>query len=108
MREVEIDGVTHKIECNAFTPFVYSEEFTTTRNGKAVHEDINAAVDEVNTFITEHNIPPMLKLLQFFWAFEKSANPKLPSFKSWLSSMPRSVLCSPSPPSGSRSSSPSI
>ena len=34
----------------------------------------------------------MLKMLQFFWAFEKTANAKLPGFKSWLKSLPMSVL----------------
>lgn len=92
MRNIEIDGVVHEIECNAFTPFIYAEEFKTTRKGKAVCEDINAAVDEIMTFTDEHGIPPMLKLLQFFWAFEKSATPKTPSFKSWLRGLPKSVL----------------
>lgn len=92
MRTIEIDGTEHTIECNAFTPFIYSENFTTTRKGKVVPEDINAAVDECMIFQGEHGLPPMLKLLQFFWAFEKTANPKLPSFKHWLKSLPKSCL----------------
>ena len=63
-----------------------------TRKGKEVPEDINAAVREVMDFATENNMPPMLKMLQFFWAFEKTANAKLPGFKSWLKSLPMSVL----------------
>jgi len=92
MRTVEIGGVAHEIECNAFTPFVYAEEFTTTRKGKKVREDINAAVDEISEFVDEHEIPPMLKLLQLFWAFEKTANDKTPGFKNWLRDLPTDVL----------------
>lgn len=92
MRAVEIEGVVHEFECNAFTPFIYAEEFTVTRKGKQVHEDINAAIDEIMAFMKEHDFPPMLKLLQFFWAFEKTANPKVPRFKEWLKKLPRSAL----------------
>lgn len=92
MHTFEIEGVEHTIDCNAFTPFVYAEEFTVTRKGKEVPEDINAAVAEVMNFVTENDMPPMLKMLQFFWAFEKTTNAKLPGFKSWLKSLPRSVM----------------
>ena len=34
MRAVEIEGVVHEFECNAFTPFIYAEEFTVMRKGK--------------------------------------------------------------------------
>ena len=92
MHSFEIDGVKHVIDCNAFTPFIYAENFTTTRNGKTVPEDINAAVDEVMQFSQEHSLPPMLKMLQFFWAFEKTATPKIPGFRSWLKGLPKSCL----------------
>lgn len=92
MRTFKIGDVEHTVDCNAFTPFVYAEEFMVERNGKKVHEDINAAVDEVMAFMQEHGLPPMLKMLQLFWAFEKTANPKVPSFRAWLKSMPREAL----------------
>ena len=92
MHTFEIEGVEHTIDCNAYNPYIYAEEFTVTRKGKEVPEDINAAVREVMDFATENNMPPMLKMLQFFWAFEKTANAKLPGFKSWLKSLPMSVL----------------
>lgn len=92
MRAVEIEGVVHEFECNAFTPFVYAEEFTVTRKGKVVHEDINAAIDELMQFMSEHDFPPMLKLLQLFWAFERTANPKTPRFRAWLAKLPRTAL----------------
>ena len=93
MRTVEVGGVAHELECNAFTPFVYAEEFTTTHNGKKVREDINAAVTEVVSFQQEYELPPMLKLLQLFWAMEKTAGGKeVPSFRNWLMDMPNDVL----------------
>lgn len=92
MRIIEIEGKAHTIDCNALTPFIYAEEFTVERGGKSVREDINAAVDEVMIFARDHGIPPMLKLLQFFWAFEKTATPKTPGFKTWLRALPKSVL----------------
>ena len=93
MRTVEVGGVAHELECNAFTPFVYAEEFTTTHNGKKVREDINAAVREIISFQEEYELPPMLKLLQLFWALEKTAGgKKVPSFKNWLRDMPNDVL----------------
>lgn len=92
MHTFEIEGVEHTIDCNAFTPVIYAEEFTVTRKGKEVPEDINAAVKDVMTFTEENDLPPMLKMLQFFWAFEKTANPKLQGFKAWLKALPVSVM----------------
>lgn len=92
MHTFEIEGIEHTIDCNAFTPFIYAEEFTVTRKGKEVPEDINAAVMEVMNFINENDMPPMLKMLQLFWALEKTVNAKLPSFKTWLKALPTSVV----------------
>lgn len=93
MAVVEVGGVEHEIECNAFTPFVYAEAFTVERNGKKVREDINGAVKEIITFQQEYELPPMLKLLQLFWAMEKTAGgSKVPGFKNWLRGMPKDVL----------------
>lgn len=92
MHTFEIEGVEHTIDCNAFTPFIYAEEFTVTRKGKEVPEDINAAVKELVDFIDENDFPPLLRMQQFFWAFEKTTNAKLPGFKSWLKALPKAVL----------------
>lgn len=92
MRTVVIEGVEHVLDCNAFTPFIYAENFTTTRKGRTVPEDINAAIDEMMAFQQEHDLPPMMKLMQFWWAFEKTANPKVPTFKNWLKGLPKSCL----------------
>lgn len=98
MQVITIEGVEHRIECNAFTPFIYAENFTTFRaDGREVHEDINAAIDDVTDFIREHDMPPMGKLLQLFWAFEKTAEKptdevKVPRFREWLRDLPTSTL----------------
>lgn len=98
MRTITIEGVEHRVECNAFTPFIYSENFTVERaDGRMVHEDINAAIDDVTAHIREHDMPPMGKLLQLFWAFEKTAERptdevKVPRFREWLRDLPSSVL----------------
>ena len=98
MRTIIIEGVEHRVECNAFTPFIYSENFTVERaDGRMVHEDINAAIDDVTAHIREHDMPPMGKMLQLFWAFEKTAERptdevKVPRFREWLRDLPSSVL----------------
>lgn len=93
METVEIEGTVHNLECNAWTPFVYSEEFTTKNAaGKVVPDDVNAAAYGIMTFTAENGISPMLPMLRFFWAFEKTATPKLPGFKAWLHELPASVL----------------
>ena len=93
MRNVTVDGVEFVLDCNAFTPFVYAEEFTTVnKNGKTVPKDINAGVEEVMAFLDEHGLPPMLELQRLFWALAKTANPKVPSFKNWLRSLPPKAL----------------
>ena len=93
MPVITIEGVEHRIDCNAFTPFIYSENFTVERaDGREVHEDINAAIDDVTAHIREHDMPPMGKLLQLFWAFEKTADAKTPRFREWLRDLPNSIL----------------
>ena len=92
MHSVEVGGVEHKLECNAFTPFIYAEEFTVERKGRMVPEDINAAVTEIGAFLDEYGAPPLLKMMQLFWAFEKTADSKTPSFKTWLKKLPAEAL----------------
>ena len=81
MRTFAIEGVEHVIDCNAFTPYVYSENFTTMRDGKVVSDDIALAIGEIMESVNTVGFPPLLKMMQLFWAFEKSAKPQAtPSF----------------------------
>ena len=93
MRTIVIDGEKHVIDCNAFTPFVYSENFTTIRDGRKVSDDIAVAIKEIFDLIDTVGFPPLLRMMQLFWAFEKSARPQAtPSFKDWLKSLPPLVV----------------
>ena len=93
MRKIVIEGVEHVIDCNAFTPYVYSENFTTMRDGKKVTDDVAVAISEVIDSINTVGFPPLLRMLQLFWAFEKSANPqRTPAFQSWLKDLPPMVI----------------
>lgn len=93
MPSVTIAGTVHELECNALTPFVYSEEFMTQgSNGKTRGEDINACAARITDVLQVDGVPPMLDLLRLFWAFEKTANPRIKRFKAWLRELPKDVL----------------
>ena len=93
MRTFAIEGVEHVIDCNAFTPYVYSENFTTMRDGKVVSDDIALAIGEIMESVNTVGFPPLLKMMQLFWAFEKSAKPQAtPSFTAWLKELPPLVV----------------
>lgn len=93
MRKITIEGVEHVIDCNAFTPYVYSENFTTIKDGKRVSDDIALAVGEIMDCVTTVGFPPLLKMMQLFWAFEKSARPQAtPAFTDWLKKLPPLVV----------------
>ena len=93
MRTITIEGVDHVIDCNAFTPYVYSENFTIIRDGKKVSDDIAVAVGEIIESVNTIGFPPLLRLLQLFWAFEKSARSQAtPNFKEWLKALPALVV----------------
>lgn len=92
MRTVKIGEVEHTLDCNGLTPFYYSEMFLVNRNGRMVCEDINDAVFEVYDHLLAGQIPPMLKLQQIMWAFEKTANPDIAPFMEWAKELPPSTL----------------
>ena len=93
MRTVVIGGVEHKLDCNALTPFYYSEQFLVNRGGRMVCEDINDAIAAIFSSMGANGIPPMLKMQQMLWAFEKTANPDtMPGFKEWAATGPMSML----------------
>ena len=93
MRTVVIEGVEHDLDCNALTPFYYSEMFLVRRGNRMVCEDINDAIAQTFAGMSETGIPPMLKMQQLFWAFEKTAHPETtPDFKTWASKLPPTIL----------------
>ena len=90
----ELDGQERRIDCTAFTPFIYSEEFLTEdKNGRLRGEDINAAIVRVfEDYDSPYYIPPITDLQRLFWAFEKTANRALKSFPDWLDELPDTVI----------------
>ena len=93
MRTVIIEGVEHDLDCNALTPFYYSEQFLVRRGNRMVCEDINDAIAMTFAGVSETGIPPMLKMQQLLWAFEKTAHPDtMPGFKEWAAKLPTSML----------------
>ena len=93
MRTVIIEGIEHRLDCDALMPFYYSEQFL-VRNaqGRLVAEDIHEAINAVVLAQDTMGIPPMLKMMQLFWAFERTTTPTTPGFKEWAATLPKSVL----------------
>lgn len=86
---VEIDGKEYPIACNAFTPIIYSGGLRYTKaNGKARMKDINDGLAAIIDTLSDFDIPPFLPLVEFFWAFVKTADNKAPDFKSFMESLP--------------------
>lgn len=94
MQSYVLNGEEHKIECNAWTPVIFSGEFTCEgKNGRTRREDINEAVIRVFEDIdNEFYIPPFIDMLHILWAFEKTVNPKLKGFNSWIKEQPDEIL----------------
>ena len=90
---IEIIGKRYRIAANAFTPIVYSGEFTFMKeNGRRRAKDINDGLAEIMDGIASSGIPPLLPMLQFFWAFCKTADKSAPGFKAWLEGLPEQAF----------------
>ena len=93
MRKIVIEGVEHVISCNAYTPYVYSENFTAYQGGNLVKDDVAVAINDVIETINTVGFPPLMRMLQLFWAFEKSTRPATtPDFTAWLKDLPPMVI----------------
>lgn len=75
---------------NAFTPVAYSRCFTVENpNGTERPKDINEAVGAVLAAQSEYGFPPIIPLLEIFYACIKTASPKFDTgFDDWVSSFP--------------------
>lgn len=94
---VEIDGKEYPIACNAFTPIIYSGGLRYTKaNGKTRAKDINDGLAAIIDTLSDFDIPPFLPLVEFFWAFAKTAEKSLgkqaenhiPGFNEFMESLP--------------------
>lgn len=79
-----------EVACNAFTPIVYSRYFTVgnttiTRRPK----DINEAIGSILVSLNEYGFPPIVPMLEIFYACIKTADPKFDKkFDEWVSEFP--------------------
>lgn len=89
MQLVKVGDAEHKIECNAFTPIVYSGEFKVDKpNGGKRPKDISEAIGVIAESLSYVGIPAITPLLEIFWAFEKTADRNLEGFSEWLGKFP--------------------
>lgn len=93
MAGVTIGGERIELACNALTPIVYSGAFRyTSAAGKVRAKDVNDGVSEIIEHIEEYGIPPMLPLMQFLWAFAKTADKGISDFNGFVGGLPVDVL----------------
>lgn len=77
------------VAVTAFTPIIYSGEFRLRKeNGKHRDKDINDGLSEILDGIDTSGVPPLLTMLQFLWAFAKTADKNVPGFKKFVESLP--------------------
>ena len=94
MQKFTIDGKERVLDCNALTPFIYSEEFLTEgKNGKMRGEDINECVLRVmQSADVNDGIPPIVDMMRLWWTFERTADKATPAFNWWVKELPADVI----------------
>ena len=87
--EIAVGGETHPVACNAFTPIVFSREFSVTRaDGSRRPKDINEDVSMILDVTANSSVAPVVPLLEIFYACAKTANAKLKPFDEWVKAFP--------------------
>lgn len=87
--EIAVGGETYPVACNAFTPIVFSREFSVTRaDGSQRPKDINEDVSMILDVTANSSVAPVVPLLEIFYACAKTANVKLEPFDKWVKSFP--------------------
>lgn len=94
---IEVSGVKYPVACNAFTPIAYSREFFVERkDGSRRPKDINEAISVVIDVLAASNIPPIVPLLEIFYACAKTYNATAKektdlgkSFEDWVCGFPQ-------------------
>ena len=87
--EIAVGGETYPVACNAFTPIVFSREFSVTRaDGTKRPKDINEDVSMVLEVQACSSVAPVVPLLEIFYACAKSADRKLKPFEEWVKGFP--------------------
>ena len=87
--EIAVGGETSPVACNAFTPIVFSREFSVTRaDGTKRPKDINEDVSMVLEVQACSSVAPVVPLLEIFYACAKTADRKLKPFEEWVKGFP--------------------
>lgn len=86
---IEVGEHTYPVACNAFTPIAYQGSFSVeTKDGASRPKDIMEAVGLIATSLSTMGIPALAPLLEIFYAFAKTANPKICPFREFLDGFP--------------------
>lgn len=87
--EITVGGKTYPVACNAFTPIVFSREFSVERaDGSKRPKDINEDVSMILEVTSASSVAPVVPLLEIFYSCAKTANPKLKPFEKWIGDFP--------------------
>lgn len=86
---VKVGEAEYPVACNAFTPIVFSRAFWVEKEGGDRRpKDIGEAVGAIAEVLRTYGMPPVVPLLEVFYACAKTANPKLACFDEWLGGFP--------------------
>lgn len=87
---IEVGEKKFEAVCNAFTPIAYSRCFHVENpNGARRPKDINEAVGAILAAQAEYGFPPIVPLLEIFYACIKTATPGFEEkFEEWVSGFP--------------------
>ncbi len=87
--EIAVGGKTYPVACNAFTPIVFSREFSVERaDGSKRPKDINEDVSMILEVTAGSRVTPIVPLLEVFYACAKTADPKTKPFNEWIGNFP--------------------
>ncbi len=86
---INVGEAEYPVACNAFTPIVFSRAFWVEKgNGDRRPKDIGEDVAAIAEVLRTYSMPPILPLLEVFYACAKTADPKLAAFDEWLGPFP--------------------
>lgn len=86
---IKVGEHTYQVACNAFTPIVYQGAFSAERaDGTRRPKDIMEAVGIIANTLTAVEAPAIAPLMEIFYAFAKTANPKLCGFREFVEGFP--------------------
>lgn len=86
---INIGGSAVPVACNAFTPIVFSREFSVERaDGSKRPKDINEDVSMILEVTSASSVAPIVPLLEILYSCAKTANPKIKPFNEFIGDFP--------------------